>query len=83
VRARLRVPATYQESNMSTDDGPRADCQLKFQSLSHAWHALIFPCDPQGRVDLNALDRRMLTDYLYARALVGMEFLRPTVLGGA
>jgi hypothetical protein len=68
---------------MSADDACRTDCQLRFQSLSHGWHALVFPCDPEGRVDLDALDRRTLTDYLYARALVGLEFLVPTVLRGA
>jgi hypothetical protein len=68
---------------MSSDNGCPADCQLRFQSLSDAWRALVFPCDPLGRVDLDALDRRMLTDYLYARALVGREFSRPCVLSGA
>jgi len=51
--------------------------------LFDAWHALVFPCDPQGQVDLDALDRRTLADYLYARALVGRDFGRPSVLGNA
>lgn len=65
---------------MSSDSACRADCQPRFRSLSHAWHALVFPCDPEGRVDMDALDRRALTDYLCARALVGLEFPVPTVL---
>ena len=68
---------------MSTDDAPRGHCQLRFPSLFYAWHALVFPCDPQGQVDLDALDRRTLADYLYARALVGRDFGRPSVLGNA
>lgn len=54
--------------------------QLRFQAPSATEKVLVFPCDAQGRVDLNALDRRSLADYLYARALVGRRFLAPAVM---
>jgi|KBSMisStandDraft_5_1062788.scaffolds.fasta_scaffold84642_4 hypothetical protein len=53
---------------------------LKFQSLSNAGKALVFPCDAQGRVALDALSDRARENYLYARAVVGREFAYPRVL---
>jgi hypothetical protein len=38
-----------------------------------------FPCDPSGGVDLNGLDDRVRTDYLFARALVGWSLAAPVV----
>ena len=41
---------------------------------------LSFRCDAAGNVDLDALDRRERLEYLYARALVGRDFVRPCVV---
>jgi len=40
---------------------------------------LAFPCDDGGHVDMNRLSKRALSDYLYARALVGRMFGLPQV----
>ena len=53
---------------------------IKFQSLSNAGKALVFPCDAEGRVPLDELSERARENYLYARAVVGREFALPCVV---
>lgn len=53
---------------------------LRFQSLFHQGRAMVFPCDAQGRVDLDGLSERARENYFYARAVIGFEFAEPTVL---
>jgi hypothetical protein len=53
--------------------------QLHFQSLVRARVACDFPCDAAGHVDMDALEERVLTSYLYARAVIGCEFALPVV----
>ena len=53
--------------------------EIRFQSLFKEGRALIFPCDEQGRVTLDALSDRARANYLYARAVVGREFAFPRV----
>lgn len=53
--------------------------EIRFQSLFNEGRALIFPCDEQGRVPLDALSDRARANYLYARAVVGREFAFPRV----
>lgn len=38
-----------------------------------------FPCDGNGRVDLDQLSERARINYLYARAMVGRELSVPAV----
>ena len=52
--------------------------EIRFQSL-YRGHGLCFPCDEQGRVELDALSDRARENYLYARAVVGVEFAHPKV----
>ena len=52
---------------------------IKYQSLFNEGRALCFPCDEQGRVDLDALSERARQNYFYARAVVGREFATPSV----
>ena len=40
---------------------------------------LAFPCDAKGQVDLDVLSESARANYLYARAVVGREFLEPAV----
>lgn len=54
--------------------------ELRFQSLFNEGRALAFPCDAQGRVDMDALSDRARGNYLYARAVVGREYATPSVL---
>lgn len=58
---------------------PCANHQLWFRSLFHYGRALAFPCDAQGRVDLDSLSERARVNYLFARAAVGREFAVPAV----
>lgn len=53
--------------------------ELRFRSLFNEGTGLSFPCDAQGRVDLDALSERARLNYLYARTVVGREFLMPAV----
>lgn len=56
--------------------------QLCFQSLFESGRGYAFPCDPQGRVDLDHLSERMRTNYLFARAMVGRDLAVPAVEPG-
>jgi hypothetical protein len=53
--------------------------ELQYRSLRPQGHALTFPCDAHGRVDLDALSERERLDYLYARAVVGRELALPSL----
>jgi len=70
-----------QEQDMSIETIDAA-FELRFQSRLDADRAIAFPCDAKGRVDMDALSRSALNDYLYARAFVGREFRRPKVCEG-
>ena len=52
--------------------------QLRFVSLFQTGRALSFPCDASGCVDLDALSERARANYLYARAMVGRDYARPS-----
>ncbi|HEY4958402.1 MAG TPA: hypothetical protein VII31_11355 [Caldimonas sp.] len=52
--------------------------EIRFNSLFRG-RGLCFPCDEQGRVELDALSERARDNYLYARAVVGVEFAHPKV----
>jgi hypothetical protein len=54
---------------------------LRFESLSQPGRMLEFPCDRNGRVDLDALGEAARSNYLFARAVVGRGFAAPLVLG--
>ena len=52
---------------------------LRFRSLFDEGRGLAFPCDAQGHVDMDELNDRALSNYLYARTVVGREFFMPAV----
>jgi hypothetical protein len=56
-----------------------SEFEVRFRSLLQRGLELIFPCDREGRVDLDALSERARTNYLFARAMVGREYARPAV----
>ena len=58
---------------------PASHHELRFQSLFDEGRALAFPCDAQGRVDLDTLSERARCNYLYARGLVGRDFAFPCI----
>lgn len=51
---------------------------LCFQSLFAEGRSVAFPCDAHGHIDLNSLSPSGLSNYLFARAMVGRDFERPT-----
>jgi hypothetical protein len=53
--------------------------ELHFQSLFDSGRGFVFPCDPQGRVDLDSLSERARNNYLFARGMVGRELAVPAV----
>ncbi|MGA0609016.1 hypothetical protein [Caldimonas sp. KR1-144] len=53
--------------------------ELRFDSMFTEGRGLSFPCDAKGQVDLDTLSERARCNYLYARAVVGREFLTPAV----
>jgi hypothetical protein len=58
---------------------PATRYEIRYRSLLDPEHALSFPCDDRGRVDLDALGERTRLDYFYARTVVGREFALPTL----
>jgi hypothetical protein len=62
---------------------PNPSFELRFRSLFQGGRALAFPCDVDGRVDLDTLSDRARVSYYYARSLIGREFAMPAVLHGA
>ena len=57
---------------------PRA-FRLCFRSLFDNGRGYAFPCDGNGRVDLDELSENARNNYLYARAMVGRELATPAV----
>jgi hypothetical protein len=53
--------------------------ELRFRSLFVEGRGWAFPCDAQGRVDLDAMSERARMNYLFARGLVGREVAAPQV----
>jgi hypothetical protein len=56
--------------------------ELRFTSLFDNGRGFAFPCDSQGRVNLDQLSERARNNYLYARAVVGRELAVPAVQPG-
>jgi hypothetical protein len=53
--------------------------ELRFTSMYHPGRGVVVPCDEAGHVDLDSLTERLRNAYLGARAMVGREYLYPTV----
>ncbi|MCM2252832.1 MAG: hypothetical protein NDJ19_10785 [Ramlibacter sp.] len=63
--------------------GPKpARYELRFRPLFDNGRGFVFPCDPEGRVDLDELSEHARINYLYARAVVGRELAEPAVQPG-
>lgn len=53
--------------------------ELRFHPLFANHRAYAFPCDAVGHVDMDSLSEPMLNNYLYARAVMGLELSWPEV----
>lgn len=77
----LPVPQSAAKATLADalplDTGPTH--LLHFEPLSAQSAGLDIPCDPQGRVGLDALGDKLRNDYFFARALIGRLFAKPTV----
>ena len=54
--------------------------ELRFQSLFAEGRGLAFPCDAAGCVNLETLSERARNNYLFARSVIGREYMHPAVL---
>lgn len=63
--------------------GDECACTLLFRPLFSRGRGFAFPCDLQGRVDLDAISERCRNNYFYARAMIGRELTYPSVQRGA
>ena len=63
----------------SNTKGKKVSFVLRFQALQQQGRSYAFPCDEQGRVDLDALSEAAREAYLYARVVIGHEFAAPAV----
>ena len=57
----------------------RGQFELRFRSLFDPHRGFAFPCDFEGRVNIDALSDRARINYFYARALVGRDLTTPDV----
>ncbi|CAG1019678.1 hypothetical protein BURC_04586 [Burkholderiaceae bacterium] len=67
---------------MNTEPMPQyagASYELRFQNLFDEGRAYAFPCDARGHVDIDSLSERARLNYLYARAMIGLEVAMPAV----
>ena len=55
--------------------------EVRFESLYRPGTGMAFPSDEKGTVDLDSLPQRARSNYLFARAMVGREFMYPAVIG--
>ena len=56
-----------------------AGFEVRYVPLRGAWPTLVFPCDAQGCVWLDSLPNDVRNEYFFARAVVGVEYARPTL----
>jgi hypothetical protein len=81
AHSKNHVQATATGSSVMKPASPqRPHYEIRFQSLYNEGRALIFPCDEQGHVEMDALSEKARMNYLYARAVVGREFAAPAVV---
>jgi hypothetical protein len=58
---------------------PSSPFEIRFAKLSNEGRGLVFPCDEEGHVDIDALSERGRNNYFFARAMLGREYASPRV----
>jgi len=53
--------------------------EMRFRSLFQEGRAYAFPCDADGRVDIDSLSDSARNNYFYARTVIGRELSMPAV----
>ena len=64
-------------SNQSAQEPTRYE--MRFSSLFQEGRAYAFPCDADGRVDIDSLSDSARNNYFYARTVIGRELSMPAV----
>ena len=64
---------------MDTLNASGGGYELRFRPLLANHRAFAFPCDATGHVDMDSLCEPMFNNYLYARAMMGLELSWPEV----
>ena len=54
--------------------------EVWFASLFNEGRGLVFPCDEDGHVQIDALSDRGRSNYFFARAMLGREYAMPQVV---
>ncbi len=54
--------------------------EVWFASLFSEGRGLVFPCDEEGHVQIDALSDRGRSNYFFARAMLGREYATPRVV---
>ena len=54
--------------------------EVWFASLYNEGRCLVFPCDEDGHVQIDALSDRGRSNYFFARAMLGREYATPRVV---
>ena len=67
----------------STGQQVAAVHELCFAPLSEAGTTKVFPCDSNGKVELDALNPLQRIDYLFVRMLIGRDVTGPRVRAGS
>lgn len=65
--------------HISTEQSQATCFEIRFESLFDAGRGMSFPCDQEGHVDLDSLPARARNNYLFARAMVGKDYLPPAI----
>lgn len=65
--------------NSTPTSQPGRCYELFFQSLMRPGRGWAFPCDAEGHVDLDTMSERARNNYLFARAVIGIEVHMPRV----
>jgi hypothetical protein len=65
---------------IQTDALATSNFEVRFNALSQYGAVRRFACDNCGRVDLDSLSSQDKREYLYARAMIGLEYAYPVVV---
>ena len=57
----------------------QSEYEVRFESLFTTGRGFAFPCDQNGRLDLDRASEAARNNYFFARAMVGREFWPPVV----
>ncbi len=67
------------EDSAKSDSVSKCSHELRFASRYNPGRGFVVPCDEAGHVDMDSLTERLRNAYLGARAMIGREYLYPTV----